>query len=210
MKVQPGSGYMTTDKNGNTVTVPENIVDVRLYFQSTITGEIHGEYSVNAEEEKYRLAWDAATNTAKLTIREFKPDAPELYTYGDVLMAELITDRQTGVNKFMDWVMVYQPVSTGFAVIADQDYVPTTFNYDVNIAEMLDTRAAIAGPTLASSRSLAPSQQPSKCLPTTPARISTLRRSRSSMIWRIWTRAANLAATTPSSWNQSLSRPSGP
>ena len=139
VKVQPGSGYMTTDKNGNTVTVPENIVDVRLYFQSTITGEIHGEYSVNAEEEKYRLAWDAATNTAKLTIREFKPDAPELYTYGDVLMAELITDRQTGVNKFMDWVMVYQPVSTGFAVIADQDYVPTTFNYDVNIAEMLDS-----------------------------------------------------------------------
>ncbi|MBR4132712.1 MAG: S-layer homology domain-containing protein, partial [Oscillospiraceae bacterium] len=89
--------------------------------------------------DKFRLSWDAATNTATLTIREFKPDAPELYTYGDVLMAELITDRKTGVNQFMDWNMVYQPVSTGFAVIADQDYVPTTFNYDVNIAEMLDS-----------------------------------------------------------------------
>ena len=139
LTVDPGSGYLTTDSSGNAVTVEEHIVDVRLYFQNSLTGEIHGDYSVKAENEKFRLAWDAATNTAKLSIREFKPDAPELYTYGDVLMAELITDRSTGVNQFMDWDMVYQPVSTGFMVIADQDYVPTTFNYDVNIPEMLSS-----------------------------------------------------------------------
>ena len=139
LTVDPGSGYLTTDSSGNAVTVEEHIVDVRLYFQNSLTGEIHGDYSVKAENEKFRLAWDAAANTATLSIREFKPDAPELYTYGDVLMAELVTDRSTGVNQFMGWSMVYQPVSTGFMVIADQDYVPTTFNYDVNIPEMLSS-----------------------------------------------------------------------
>ena len=141
LTVDPGNGYLKTDNNGRTTTVQEKIVDLRLYFQSTVTGEIHGEYSINAEDSKYRLAWDPKTYTATLTIREFKPDAPELYTYGDVLMAELITDKSTGVNEFMGWDMAYQPVSTGFAVIADQDYVPTTFNYDVNIAEMLSPDA---------------------------------------------------------------------
>ena len=139
LTVDPGAGYLAEDSDGNTVTVPENVVDVKLYFQNSLTGEIHGEYSVKAEQEKFRLAWDAATNTATLTIREFSPDAPEFYTYGDVLMAELVTDRRTGSNAYKDWDMVYQPVSTGFMVIADQDYVPKTFNYDVNIAEMLDS-----------------------------------------------------------------------
>ncbi len=138
--VDPGTGYITTDDNGDLVTVPENVTGVVLYFQNQLTGEVHGTYSTVKEEgkEKAGLEWDAETNTATLTINEFKPDSPALYTYGDILMAGLITDRHTGTNSFSGNDMVYQPVSTGFAVIADTDYEPKTMNQNIDFTTFLN------------------------------------------------------------------------
>ena len=135
--VDPGTGYLTTDASGNTVTVPEHILDVTLYFQNKLTGAIHGVYSTNSEDDSTKLAWDAETNTATLTIQEFAPDNPAIYTYGDVLMASLTTDRRTGVNAFAGVDMVYQPASTGFAVIADQEFTPKTLELGYDFADFL-------------------------------------------------------------------------
>lgn len=135
--VNPGSGYLSTDANGKTVTVPEHITDVTLYFQNQLTGAIHGIYSTTSEDDSTKLAWDAETNTATLTIREFSPDNPAAYTYGDALMAVLTTDRRFGINTFAGADMVYQPASTGFAVIADQEFTPKTMEMDIDFADFL-------------------------------------------------------------------------
>ena len=134
--VDPGLGYLGTDKDGNTVTIPEKIVDVTLYFQNQLTGEVHGVYSTTSEEDGKKLKWDAQTNTATLTIMEFSPESPTLYTYGDVLMARLTTDRHPG-GLSSETKMVYQPASTGFTVIADQDFEPKTMDLEVNFADFL-------------------------------------------------------------------------
>lgn len=134
--VNPGSGYLGADKDGNTVTIPENVVDVTLYFQNQLTGEIHGVYSTTSEEDGKKLKWDAETNTATLTIMEFSPESPELYTYGDVLMARLTTDRRPG-GFSQETKMVYQSASTGFTVIADQQFEPKTMDLEVNFADFI-------------------------------------------------------------------------
>ena len=140
LTVAPGEPYVF---DGQELT--ETVKDVTVWFQSQITGEIHGIYSTNLREGEKEpgLKWDAATNTATLTIRKFGPDSPEKYTYGDVLMARLTTDKKTVTTVATGKDMAYHPVSTGFAVIADRDWVPETFSLKVpNLAQyvsFLDT-----------------------------------------------------------------------
>ncbi|MBR5700908.1 MAG: hypothetical protein IKX47_00465, partial [Oscillospiraceae bacterium] len=145
----------TMEMNGKTLTVKitvdpgqpyiwegeeywENITEVTLWFQSQLTGEVHGIYSTTLQEGETTpgLSWNQMTNTATLTIRKFSPDAPEKYTYGDVMMLQLTTDKKTSAGG--DAPMVYQPVSTGYAVVTDQDYMPDTYEEDMDIASMLD------------------------------------------------------------------------
>ena len=115
----------------------ENITEVTLWFQSQLTGEIHGIYSTTLQEGEKTpgLTWNQMTNTATLTIRKFSPDAPEKYTYGDVMMLQLTTDKKTSAGD--NAPMVYQPVSTGYSVVTDQDYVPDTYEEDLDISTML-------------------------------------------------------------------------
>ena len=109
-----------------------------LWFQSTLTGAIHGIYSTTLQngETTPGLTWNQMTNTATLTIRKFSPDAEDKYTYGDVMMLQLTTDKKTSAGD--DAPMVYQPVSTGYSVVTDQDYVPDTYEEDLDISTMLD------------------------------------------------------------------------
>ncbi len=132
VRVDPGQKYIF---DGEEYT--EHVTDVTLYFQSQLTGDIHGIYSTTLQEgeEEPGLTWDAGTNTATLTIKKFAPDSPELYTWGDVLMACITTDKRVCGSDGS--VMAYQPVSTGYAVISDQDYVPETFDYEVDMESLL-------------------------------------------------------------------------
>ena len=125
----------------------ENIKDIVLYFQNQYTGETHGVYS--AASGKYApdnsgnlsgvtLNWDQQDRTVALEIEKFSPDQPGSWTYGDVLMARMITDKQEGASSWSGSDMNYDPVSTGYAVYTDLDYVPETFQYDIdNLAEQL-------------------------------------------------------------------------
>ena len=139
VQADPGQKYVYDGREYD-----EHITDVTLYFQSQITGEIHGIYSTNLREGESTpgLKWDAATNTATLNIKKFQPDAPEKYTWGDVLMAVLTTDKKTPGNAAGG--MSYQPVSTGYAVVTDQDYQPETFDYDLDIASMMENATLAA------------------------------------------------------------------
>ncbi len=116
----------------------ETVTEVTLWFQSQLTGEIHGIYSTTLQEGETSpgLTWNQMTNTATLTIRRFSPDAPEKYTYGDVMMLQLTTDKKTSAGG--SGLMVYQPVSSGYTVITDQNYVPETYEEDVDMSSMLD------------------------------------------------------------------------
>ena len=116
----------------------ETVTEVTLWFQSQLTGEIHGIYSTTLQEGETSpgLTWNQMTNTATLTIRKFSPDAPEKYTYGDVMMLQLTTDKKTSAGG--SGLMVYQPVSSGYTVITDQNYVPETYEEDVDMSSMLD------------------------------------------------------------------------
>ena len=112
----------------------ENVTEVMLYFQNQITGDIHGIYSTAPVGNQGQLKWNAVTNTATLEIKQFSPDNPEDYTWGDVIMVSLSTDRRgPGDRKGM----TYQPASTGYAVMSDQEYVPATFDYDMDIETLL-------------------------------------------------------------------------
>ena len=129
--VNPGQGWR---QNVNGEQVSDAIHEVVLYFQNQATGEIHGFYSTLGEDGA-KLKWDEKTNTATLSIFKFSPDSPDLYTYGDVLMAQLVTGEGNDL-------MYYAPVSTGYSVIADRDYTPQTFDFNINsLAEAFQIRS---------------------------------------------------------------------
>ena len=137
VQVAQGRDYLL---NGETYS--EHVKDVTLYFQDQVTGEIHGLFSSNTQPSQNSPAqWSYNEETGVFTLRinQFDPAHPTEWTYGDVLMAQLTTDKKTGLSAFDESVdMVYEPVSTGIAVYADPDYEPQTFDYDLdNIAELL-------------------------------------------------------------------------
>ena len=138
IKVDPGQKYIFDGQE-----YEEHITDVTLYFQSQITGVIHGVDSTSPKDGEGELKWDAAANTATLTIDKFSPDAPEKYTWGDVLMLQLATDKK--VNAAQSGGMTYQPVSSGYAVVSDRDYQPETFDYSLDIQSLFQTSAAGGG-----------------------------------------------------------------
>ena len=131
--VDPGQPYIWEGEQCR-----ETVTEVTLWFQSQLTGEIHGIYSTTLQdgETSPGLTWNQMTNTATLIIRKFSPDAPEKYTYGDVMMLQLTTDKKTSAGGSS--AMVYQPVSSGYTVITDQNYMPETYEEDMDISSMLD------------------------------------------------------------------------
>ena len=141
VKVDKGGEYTVGNK-----TYTENIKDVTLYFENQETGEVHGVFSSNetpAKTSPAKWSWDEEKGEFTLVINEFDPAHPTLWTYGDVLMARLTTDKKTAVNSMGEDSaavkdMVYDPVSTGYGVYADPNYEPMNLNvqYD-DIAGML-------------------------------------------------------------------------
>ncbi|MBR3297142.1 MAG: hypothetical protein IKI65_04815, partial [Firmicutes bacterium] len=123
----------------------ENIKDVTVYFQDQNTGEIHGYFSSNVTPSKdspAKWGWVPDGNgggTFTLDIAQFTPKNPESWTYGDVLMCRLTTDKQTVTTAFTgEKQMVYDPVSTGYAVISDPDFKTQVFDYDIeDVASLL-------------------------------------------------------------------------
>ena len=136
VNVAQGQDY---DLNG--ATYQEHIKDVTLYFMNQYTGEIHGMFSSSSTGEQpsgIDWSWDEDTGVFTLTITKFSPETPENWTYGDVLMAQLTTDKKVALSAFADQDMRYDPVSTGYGVFADPDYKPQTFQFDIdNVAQMV-------------------------------------------------------------------------
>ena len=123
-------------------TYVEHVKDVTVYFKNQYTGEVHGVFSSSdqpAPGSVARWAWDDFTGEFTLVINQFDPEHEEEWTYGDVLMAQITTDKKLSLWAFEgNDTMVYNPVSTGFGVYADPDYEPLVFDYDIdNIASML-------------------------------------------------------------------------
>ena len=93
----------------------EHVKGVRLYFQSQLTGEIHGEYSTlpaddgedgedpeaKPEHQSAKLTWDPDRNVAVLNIKKLTPEEGGDFEAGDVLMAQLITDKRTMWEKMI-------------------------------------------------------------------------------------------------------------
>ena len=121
-KVEDGQTYYF---DGESHT--ERIKQVNFYFFNAKTGSVKGPFEAEKTDE---LTW-------KYTFDKFTPDSPDKYTYGDVLYAELVTDKQAaglfipGFDERAD--MCYDKVSTGFAVVTDQDYEPTIFDWDLDV-----------------------------------------------------------------------------
>ena len=120
-RVSPGEGYML---DGH--TQQENILGVTFFFLNPLTNELHGEF-----EAKY----DEATDTWRVDLERFTPERADEYTYGDVLYAQLVTDKKVAAVYDAESGnapgMCYDPVSTGYSVIADADYQPTLFDYSM-------------------------------------------------------------------------------
>ena len=136
VNVAQGQDY---DLNGT--TYQEHIKDVTLYFMNQYTGEVHGMFSSSNTGQRpsgIDWSWDEDTGVFTLTIAKFSPETPENWTYGDVLMAQLTTDKKVALSAFADQDMHYDPVSTGYGVFADPDYKPQTFQFDIdNVAQMV-------------------------------------------------------------------------
>ena len=136
VNVAQGQDY---DLNGT--TYQEHIKDVTLYFMNQSTGEVHGMFSSSNTGQRpsgIDWSWDEDTGVFTLTIAKFSPETPENWTYGDVLMAQLTTDKKVALSAFADQDMHYDPVSTGYGVFADPDYKPQTFQFDIdNVAQMV-------------------------------------------------------------------------
>ena len=136
VNVAQGQDY---DLNG--ATYQEHIKDVTLYFMNQYTGEVHGMFSSSSTGQRpsgIDWSWDEDTGVFTLTIAKFSPETPENWTYGDVLMAQLTTDKKVALSAFADQDMHYDPVSTGYGVFADPDYKPQTFQFDIdNVAQMV-------------------------------------------------------------------------
>ena len=136
VNVAQGQDY---DLNG--ATYQEHIKDVTLYFMNQSTGEVHGMFSSSSTGQRpsgIDWSWDEKTGVFTLTIAKFSPETPENWTYGDVLMAQLTTDKKVALSAFADQDMHYDPVSTGYGVFADPDYKPQTFQFDIDdVAQMV-------------------------------------------------------------------------
>ena len=127
--VEPGNPYLF---EGESCT--ENVTDVTLFFKNQLDGAIHGVWSSSNPVEETPLKWDPETGIATLTFQKFTPEDPDLYTAGDVLYAQLTTDKKVDGNAFYSdsgSQMVYYPVSTGITVTSDLDYEPETMEYDM-------------------------------------------------------------------------------
>ncbi|MBO4897862.1 MAG: S-layer homology domain-containing protein [Clostridia bacterium] len=134
VKVDKGGEYTVGNK-----TYTENIKDVTLYFMDQETGEIHGRFSSNTEPATggpAKWSYDDETGEFWLVINSFDPAHPTEWTYGDVLMAQLTTDKITAMGGMGDdnaavKDMVYDAVSTGYGVYADPNYSPLVLDYKV-------------------------------------------------------------------------------
>ena len=132
VKVDKGGEYTVGNK-----TYTENIKDVTLFFMDQETGEIHGRFSSNTEPASgspAKWSYDDETGEFWLVINTFDPAHPTLWTYGDVLMAQLTTDKKTALSGMGDddaavQDMVYDAVSTGYGVYADPNYQPMVLNF---------------------------------------------------------------------------------
>lgn len=106
----------------------EHLKDVKVWFQNPLTLEKHGEWNLSGGG----LTYDAASGTVTLTIDKFTPDQPDQYAAGDVLCAQLTTDRRSqGYGEELT-EMTYAPVSTGVSVFSQLDYEPETVDFTVN------------------------------------------------------------------------------
>ncbi|MBQ9598742.1 MAG: hypothetical protein IJR33_02895, partial [Clostridia bacterium] len=141
VKVDKGGEYTVGNK-----TYTENIKDVTLYFQDQETGEIHGRFSSNTEPASggpAKWSYDDETGEFWLVINSFDPAHPSEWTYGDVLMAQLTTDKITAMGGMGDdnaavKDMVYDAVSTGYGVYADPNYQPMQLDVKAeDVAAML-------------------------------------------------------------------------
>ena len=142
LNTEPGGVYVFNEE-----VYFEHIKGVRLYFQSQLTGEIHGDYSTLPEDNEQAgedsgnkispLTWDPEKNVVILNIKKLAPEEGGDYGAGDVLMAQLITDKRTFRNEISGEDMWYDPVSTGIAVIADREYEPETFHYELDVPTLL-------------------------------------------------------------------------
>ena len=122
-RVSPGEGYVL---NGE--LRQENALSVVFYFENPQTNELHGEFEA---------AYDEETDTWRVDLGAFTPNRLSDFSYGDVLYAQLTTDKQLSAvydaESEESLVMCYDPVSTGYAVISDSDYKPTIFDYDMPV-----------------------------------------------------------------------------
>ena len=122
-RVSPGEGYLLDGE-----VRQENVTGVTFYFQNPLTNALHGVYEAE---------YDAATDTWRVNLKSFTPDRPDEFSYGDVLYAQIVTDKQLAAvydaENGIETAMCYDPVSTGYAVISDDDYRPTYFDYNMPI-----------------------------------------------------------------------------
>ena len=139
--VDKGGEYTIGNK-----TYTEHVKDVTLYFQDQETGEVHGVFSSNntsSQGSKAKWAYNDETGEFLLSILQFDPNSPTEWTYGDVLMARLTTDKKSAFNAMGEddaavKDMVYDPVSTGYGVYADPNYEPLNLNVTFDdVAAML-------------------------------------------------------------------------
>ena len=121
-KVEDGQTYFFEGESHT-----EHILGVKFYFFNEKTLSLRGPFEAEKVDE---LTW-------KYTFDKFAPDKPDQYTYGDVLYAELVTDKMApglsvpGFDERAD--MTYDKVSTGFSVITDLDYDPAVFDWDLDL-----------------------------------------------------------------------------
>ena len=109
-------------------TMFEHVKDVTFIFRNPVTKMIHGQWSLSDN----KVIYDKDTGAYTLTIDKFTPDAPDLYTAGDVLYVQLTTDRKFSYDPGLQEVnMVYAPISTGVSVFSADDYEPETFEFNV-------------------------------------------------------------------------------
>lgn len=165
--IAQGEDYVLNGK-----TYSEHVKDVTLFFKDQLTGELHGVYSSNVPASQQGSVVKWSYNDAKglftLDINSFDKEHPTEWTYGDVLMVSITTDRKSGFSAFTEnqgqkWLydmekdeyvavdvdssenllMRYLPVSSGLGVYADPNYKPQTFQYDIeNIPDMLQIEPA--------------------------------------------------------------------
>ena len=119
VRVDPGVGYIVNEEHRD-----ENVKGVKFMFINGYTNDVHGVYDAE---------YDRSSDMWKYQIDEFTPDKADEFTYGDVLYAAIITDREVRGLDSSVYDMVYMPVSTGFAVATDVNYQPKIFEYEMPV-----------------------------------------------------------------------------